>query len=122
MKDRPIKTEAKIRRLSLIGVTLALFCILPMVAHAQEPSPRRLYMLCLIEDPSCRELFVGLVRDVVTNPIMDGRRWVCPFRPATLDENVIQGAYGQFMGMMRKGYLPFPKARDTMFIVLACHN
>jgi hypothetical protein len=95
---------------------IAASLIMSIAAYAQEPSPRRLYMLCLIEDPSCPELFVGVLRDAVANPQFGGTRVQCP----KLTESVIQTAYSRFMENMRRNGPMFPTAREEMFLALPC--
>jgi hypothetical protein len=80
-------------RRGLICTALVASFALSIVARAQEtgPSAHRIYMLCMMEDPTCGPLFVALARDVIDNPVHRGQRYRCPafnggtvsVRPAT---------------------------------------
>jgi hypothetical protein len=87
-------------------------------AEAVEPSARRLYMLCAIEDPQCAPSIVNLAFDVVRNPTWNGNRFHC-ISEKQLTEEQMHETFGIFLSMAQTTAMP---ARLTMIYALRCRD
>lgn len=98
----------------------ALLATLALSASAQSepnPSARRIYLLCRLEDPTCPDLFIPLVKDVIDNPVHRGHHYRCP----AFTEANVQAAYTIFMGMMDRGG-DVGDTRYMMVLALTCQE